>query len=365
MRIVINLLSFRSENIAGVGFFMKRIFELLNAENTKGLSFCVLCSDGIDVRKVFSISDEIDVEYKYFKYSKHIVLRILYEQTVIPFRLSKFDVYYSPTPAVPILLRRINKKIKIIPTIHDLIPFYIKNKYHPLQSMYVRWITRACVRHVHSLVTVSRNSRDDIVNILGVERDKIIIIYNFIPKKQYVKTNTFKDYFVAVSTISPGRNMSNMLKAFKLFKEKYNKPDFKLYIIGRKEYGYKELMRQQAELGLQNDVVFTGYIPEDEKDSFVKESAAMLYLSFYEGFGIPPLEAMYWNKPSVVSNVSSLPEVVGNAGVLCDPHKVEEIADSMMRVIKDREYYCALLPSQIDKFNPREQVNKFLEVLKT
>jgi glycosyltransferase involved in cell wall biosynthesis len=365
MKIVINLLSFRSENIAGVGFFMKRLFELLNGENTKGLSFCILCSPNINVKEVFSISDEINVEYKSFKYSKHIVLRILYEQIIVPFRLSKFDVYYSPTPVVPVFLHIINKKIKIIPTIHDLIPFYIKNKYGPLQSIYVRWITRRCVRHIHSLVTVSRNSREDIVNILGVERNKIKIVYNFIPKRQYFKNEIFKNYFVTVSTISPGRNISNLLKAFKLFREKYNKPDFKLYIIGKKKYGYEELLRQQAELGLQNGVIFTGYIPEDEKNSFIKESAAMLYLSFYEGFGIPPLEAMYWNKPSVVSNRSSLPEVVGGAGILCDPYNVEEIADSMMRIIIDREYYCALLPSQIGRFNPSEQVNKFLEVLKT
>ena len=365
MKIVINLLSFCSENLTGVGFFMKRIFELLNAENTKGLSFCILCSSDIDVRKTFSISDDIDVECCYFKYSKYIVLRIIYEQIIVPFKLSKFDVYYSPTPVVPILLHKINKKIRIIPTIHDLIPFYIRDKYSFLQSIYVRWTTRACVRHIHSLVTVSCNTYKDIVNILNVEENKIKIVYNFIPKKEFVKNEVFKNYFITISTISPGRNISNLLKAFKLFRERYNKMDFKLYIIGKKEYGYEKLQWQQVELGLQDDVVFTGYISEDEKESFIKESSAMLYLSFYEGFGIPPLEAMYWNKPSVVSKGSSLPEVVGNAGIQCDPYNVEEIADAMMSIIRNREHYCALLPSQLGKFNPQEQVNKFLEILRT
>ena len=363
MKIAVNLLNFRSENIAGVGYFMKRIFELLNAQNTKGLSFFVFYSPQIDVRRVFAINKELNVEYKAVHKASNFLLRILYEQFVLPFKLSGYDVFYSPTPAVPVLLSRFNKKIKIIPTIHDLIPFYIKNKYTFLRGLYVRWISKACARVAHVVITVSENSRKDIVKITGIDEDKIKVVYNFIPY-QILDTNTIsKKYFVTVCTIEPGKNLSNLLKAFKVFLDIYDKSGFCLYIIGKNGWNYKKIYKLCADIGLQDHVVFTGYLSEDDKNLLICESMAMIYLSIYEGFGIPPLEAMYWNKPSIVSNTSSLPEVVGNSGIKCDPHNIDEIAKAMLELINNKEKYCSHIPQQLQKFDPQAQVSRFIQII--
>jgi len=365
MKIVVNLLNFRSENIAGVGYYMKRIFELLDTQNTKGFSFCILQLPNIDVRHVFSINQGLDVEFREVRYVSNFFLRILYEQFVLPFKLSGCDVFYSPTPAVPILLPRFNKKIKIIPTIHDLIPFYVKKKYPFLSSLYVRWITKTSARVADTVIAVSENTRKDIIKIIGISEQKVKIVYNFIPCKTLDKSSISNNYFVTVCTIEPGKNLHNLLKAFKIYLDKYKRYDFKLYIIGKNGWNYKEIYRLCADSGLQNNVVFTGYLLEDDKNLLIRESMAMVYLSMYEGFGLPPLEAMYWNKPSIVSNTSSLPEVVGNAGILCNPLDTGEIAQAMLDIIKNKEEYCSYIPQQLQKYDPTIQISNFLQIIKS
>jgi len=361
VKIAVNLLNFISENIVGLGYFMKRIFELLNAQNTKGLTFYVFHSQNINVQKIFSINEQLNVEYKPVKCSTNIVLRILYEQFILPFILSEYDVFYSPTPAVPVLFRI--HKTKIISTIPDLIPFHVKKKYPFLRRLYICWITKKSAQKSDSIITISSNSYNDIVNILGVRNDKINIVYCFLPNQEFVKSNISKNYFITICTIEPGKNLSNLLRAFKLFKEKYNQPDFKLYIVGKNGWGYKQIYDIWTELGLQRDVFFTGYLSENEKNILLSESMAMLYLSTYEGFGLPPLEAMYWNKPSIVSNISSLPEVVGEAGIQCDPYNLEEIANSMNSIIMDKDKLCNNISYQLQKFDPKIQINKFLQII--
>ena len=363
MKIVVNLLNFRSENIAGVGYFMKRIFELLDARNTRGMSFHILHSPNIDVQQVFSISDELDVEYKSVKWSSSFFLRVFYEQFWLPFCLSKYDVFYSPTPAVPVLLPSINKNIKVIPTIHDLIPFFFKKKYPFLRRVYIRWITKACVRTGNIVMTVSNSTRKDIIEILGVSESKVKIVYNFIPNRMLITDCVSKKYFVTVCTIEPGKNLSNLLKGFKTYRNKYDTHGYKLFIIGKNGWNYKEIYHLCKKNGLEKDVIFTGYLSEESKDLLIRESAAMVYLSVYEGFGIPPLEAMYWNKPSIVSNVSSLPEVVGNAGIKCNPYDIEEIAEAMMSIVNDRDVFCKNIPQQLQKFDPQQQVCNFLQII--
>jgi len=363
MRIVVNLLNFRSENIAGVGYFMKRIFELLNAKNTNGLSFCVLHSPNIDAQHVFSIDQGLDVEFRAVRCASNFYFRIFYEQFVLPIVLSKCDVFYSPTAAVPVLLSRFNKKIKIIPTIHDITSFHVKNKFSFLRSIYVRWLTKASARVADIVMTVSENSRNDLVNIIGISKDKVKIVYNFIPHQALDKNSISKNYFVTVCTIEPGKNLSNLIKAFKKYLDEYAMSDFQLYIIGKYGWNYKEIYRFCSDIGLKDNVVFTGYLPEEDKNLLIRESMAMVYLSMYEGFGIPPLEAMYWNKPSIVSNTSSLPEVVGKAGILCNPLNIDEIAKAMFSIIKDKEKYCNFIPQQLQNFDPQIQIHNFLEII--
>jgi glycosyltransferase involved in cell wall biosynthesis len=118
-----------------------------------------------------------------------------------------------------------------------------------------------------------------------------------------------------------------------------------------------------ASEGLQDKFGLLGYVGEEEKHAMLRTCTGMVYLSYYEGFGIPVLEGFYQNKPAVVSQSSSLPEVVGEAGILCDNRNVEEIADSLYELVSNLDRFRSHIPKQIQKFDSANQIKHFMEIV--
>jgi glycosyltransferase involved in cell wall biosynthesis len=106
-----------------------------------------------------------------------------------------------------------------------------------------------------------------------------------------------------------------------------------------------------------------GYIDDEKKNELLKRCTALVYLSHYEGFGLPVLEGLYYNKPAVVSNTSSLPEVIGKAGILCDKGDVEDIAAALTKITINLQDYLNEIPNQLKKFDENLQIQKFLKIL--
>jgi glycosyltransferase involved in cell wall biosynthesis len=117
-------------------------------------------------------------------------------------------------------------------------------------------------------------------------------------------------------------------------------------------------------LGLTEHFFLLGYVSDDRKSDLLSKCSAMVYLSHYEGFGLPVLEALYYNKPSVVSNTSSLPEVIGRAGILCDKENVTDIADALIKVTEQVDVFVREIPGQLKKFDEFRQIEKFVKILK-
>jgi glycosyltransferase involved in cell wall biosynthesis len=205
----------------------------------------------------------------------------------------------------------------------------------------------------------------DITNLAGIDPKKITVIYNFMPDLTKLGEISYEPFFISISTIEPGKNIENTLKGFKLFLDRTNKTGFKFYWIGKIGWGYSPstLNSMISSLGLEKSFLLLGYVNDEQKRDLLNKCSAMVYLSHYEGFGLPVLEALYHKKPAVVSNTSSLPEVIGRAGILCDKENVKDIADALTKITDQLHTYIEEIPGQLKKFGEFAQIEKFVKIL--
>jgi len=293
------------------------------------------------------------------------ISRIVYEQLVLPFVAKAYDVYYSPTQILPFMSRLLFRRTKIVTTVHDMIPFFVKNKYGFLRTQYVKLISRWGPVLSNRVVVVSENTRQDVATLTKIPRSKIHVVYNFLTTE--FQSDNLRDgrYFICISTVEPGKNLENTLAGFARFIEKYNRPDFSFYWLGKIGWGYTidELNARIAAMGLKDKFRLLGFVPDEQKEKMLQDCTALIYLSHYEGFGIPVLEGLYHNKPALVSRSSSLPEVIGEAGIMCDHKQVEEIADGMHQLITHLNEFRAFIPAQVRRFDKDVQIENFMKII--
>jgi glycosyltransferase involved in cell wall biosynthesis len=317
----------------------------------------------IDADKVFQLPLQKQLTKKKVAVG-NLLFRIFYEQFLLPFKLRAFDMYFSPNPVFIFLAKIISPRTKIIITIHDMIPFHIPDKYGWLRSLYVKFISKYGAKYADAVITVSENSKKDIVAISGVDGDKVTVMYNFIPAIWHPYTEDEK-FFLSISTLEPGKNIEGSLQAFEKFIQKFKMEDYKFYWLGKIGWGYSkdELEQLVAQYNLTDKFFFLGYVDQEKKFEMLKNCTALVYLSHYEGFGLPVLEALYFNKPSIVAKSSSLPEVVGNAGILCGTDDVEGIANAFYSMATNRLIYQQYISDQLLKFDKHAQMGKFVSLI--
>ncbi|GIW48726.1 MAG: hypothetical protein KatS3mg079_202 [Caloramator sp.] len=146
------------------------------------------------------------------------------------------------------------------------------------------------------------------------------------------------DFILYVGGFSPRKNIKGLIQAFSLLKEKYKNP-IKLVILGKKGRSYYDYRDLALKLNLKDDVVFTGYVPVEELPIFYNAAKIFVYPSFYEGFGLPPLEAMACGTPTIASNKTSIPEVLGEDTLYIDPYEIEDIKEKMLILLMDETLY--------------------------
>lgn len=369
MKLYINLLNFCDYKLAGAGYYFKRMINSLDFDSPEWEMFSeiiLLTSDKVDALCLFDIKHSKKITVKRVPLVSNVLLRILYEQIYLPLNLSfSKGIFFSPTPAIPLLLKWINRKMLVIPTIHDMIPFKVSNKYTFFRSIYVKGISLLAAKLSSNIVTVSASSKRDIECISNVSPDKISVIYNFVTEFEYKSGFSDGGYFLTLSTVEPGKNIENMLRGFASFLKKYPyHKNMRYKFAGKLGWDYNSILQLISDLDLNDKVDFLGYVSDHEKAVLLSECTAIVYLSLYEGFGIPPLEGMYFNKVSIVSDNSSLPEVVGTAGIIQDAMDYNLLADNMNKVIEENACYTKNIPAQIQKFNSLQEIQKFKSILK-
>jgi glycosyltransferase involved in cell wall biosynthesis len=267
----------------------------------------------------------------------------LREQIHVPWvlRRERPDVYHAPHYILPAAVR-----CRSVVTIHDCIhlmfPQYLPNR---AAYAYARASMWAAARRSDCILTVSEASKKDILHLFNVKPEKIVVVYNAIdehfstsPSDEHVarvreRYQLDHKFVLYVGNIKPHKNLVRLIEAFSRLRRTHD--DLKLLIIGDEISKLPALRRAVHSHKLHKHVRFLGYLRDDTLTVLYRLASVFVFPSLYEGFGLPPLEAMASGTPVVTSNVSSLPEVTGDAAVLVDPYDVESIEDGMRRVIDD------------------------------
>jgi len=267
----------------------------------------------------------------------------LREQLSLPVAVAreKVDVFHAPHYVLPTLTpgRRV---VTIHDCIHLMFPEYLPYR---LAKVYAHAMMYSATRRADRILTVSESSKRDILRFFSVKPEKITVIYNAIDERfrtlptdetvgRVRERYQLEDPFVLyVGNVKPHKNVERLIDAFALVRRRSD--GLKLMIIGDEISKFQTLRRAVHRHNLHKHVRFLGFVPEDTLSVLYRLASVFVFPSLYEGFGLPPLEAMACGTPVITSNVSSLPEVVADAAVLVDPHNSEEIAGAIRRVLSD------------------------------
>jgi len=288
------------------------------------------------------------------------------EQVELPKVLKslKADLFHSPSFAAPLFC-----PCRLIMTVHDVNHMVFPQYYGRIHQLYYRHIVRPAVRKAQKILTVSQFSRNEIINFLGVSPEKMIVTYNGIDSafKVIDKHDALEDvrrryrlpaeFVLYVGNRKPHKNVEQLMAAFSRVRT-----DYSLVLTGEAD---RQLGGLAEDMGLTGRVVFAGDVAEDDLPVLYNLAGLFVFPSLYEGFGLPPLEAMACGTPVVTSNRSSLPEVAGEAAVLVDPYSAEELTAAIERVLQDESLYSQMREKglvQAAKFSWEDTARQTLEV---
>jgi glycosyltransferase involved in cell wall biosynthesis len=290
--------------------------------------------------------------HKDFLFSKNITPIVLYPQArhpflfylffewSIPYALKKYkiDYFISPDGYLPL-----SSNVPSLAVIHDIAFEHRSTDVGKLMLRYYRYYFPKFAKKASRIATVSEYSKRDLINTYKISENKIDVVFNgsnelYTPINKVQQENTKTrysnncEYFIYVGSLNPRKNIANLLKAFDKFKES-DTTNKKLLIVGKVMFDNKHFKSEFESMQYKTDVLFTGRLSNEELHLVLASAVALVYIPFYEGFGIPILEAFNCNTPVITSNVTSLPEVAANAAILVDPNNVNEIAESMQLIL--------------------------------
>ena len=334
MRIAIDARKLRD---FGIGTYVRNLLRHL-ARIDQSTDYVVLCGEG-DTATV----EKLGVNFRAVpEKSRPYSVR---EQLTVPFdlRRERVDLFHAPHYVLPPLT-----PCPSVVTIHDCIhlrfPQYLPNRVAYAYARASLWIA---THRSHRILTVSEASKRDILRYFRVPEKKIDVIYNAIDERfgqppepeemERVRERYQLDgpFILYAGNIKPHKNLERLIEAFHSLRRGGGFDTVRLLIIGDEISKYATLRRAVHRHKLHKYVRFFGFVPDETLASLYRLASVFVFPSLYEGFGLPPLEAMASGTPVITSNVSSLPEVVGDAALLIDPYEPESIADAMRRVLTD------------------------------
>ncbi len=338
MKIIVNTRLLLKDKLEGLGWFTYETLKRITQQHPEH-EFIFLFDRKFDEEFIFS--DNITPVIVYPQ-ARHPFLFYLWFEHSISKILKKIkpDLFLSPDGYLSL-----STDIKSLPVIHDINFEHYPKDMPWLYSKYYRYFFPKFAKKATRIATVSDFSKQDIINLYGIAQDKIDVVYNGVneiyrPISDSEKKETLKKYtngspyFVFVSSLHPRKNISNLFKAFELLK-KDGCSEIKLLVVGAKKWWTSNTKNIYQQMKYKDDVIFCGRLLPAELNKVICSALAMTYVSYFEGFGIPILEAFRCNTPVITSNVSSMPEVAGDAALLIDPFSPYSICDAMKQIIND------------------------------
>ncbi len=297
-------------------------------------------------------------------------VRIPWEQLLAPLLLRKIkaDLFHGTLNVVPLA-----SPIPTVVTIHDLAFIQFPQTFRPYNRIYLDFATRMSVKRASRILAVSEHTKREVVGILGIPAERIVVTYDavrqhFVPPAPTTleafraKYELPAQFILYVGTLEPRKNLLTLLEAYHKVAQVSNVP---LLVGGGKGWMNGPLFKRLEELGLREKVKFVGYLAEEELPLWYAAATIFVFPSIYEGFGMPPLEAMACGTPVITSNSSSLPEVVGPAGITVAPMDVEGWAKAILDLLKDKALRAELRERgfrQAQAFSWRTTAEKTLKV---
>lgn len=293
----------------------------------------------------------------------------LKEQIALKSKIPKqTTLFWSPHYNIPLFW-----KGKMLVTVHDLFHLTMLKNSEVDKKIYAKIMFQQVKRKANEILTVSTFTKNELVRELNVQKDRVSVIYNGVEKSwfdiheaSHLKT---RDYLIYVGNVKPHKNLKNLIAAFEMLKDNIHHD---LYIVGKKDgfitADHDVARKAQA---LEGRVHFTGFVDNDTLKKLISNANALVFPSLYEGFGLPPIEAMASGCPTIVSNRASIPEICGNATIYFDPESPKDISEKIMELLNNGDYRHELKVKGIERarafswdesaYNTVNIINKLLE----
>ncbi|MBN8679598.1 MAG: glycosyltransferase family 4 protein [Chitinophagales bacterium] len=258
------------------------------------------------------------------------------------------DVFFSPDSMCSLFSR-----VPVAMTCHDLVPLHFPGQIPWIHRYYILYFLPRFLRRAEKTITVSNYVRQDIVQTCRISENRVQAIYNgcregFKPLQEFEKVavqqqfSKGEPFFFYAGAIHPRKNIHRLIKAFDLFKSESN-ASHKLLLAGRFAWQTGEVRDAWEAAEHRNDILFLGYMPEEDLYRLTAAATALTYVSISEGFGLPMLEAMYCDTPVMAANASCLPEIAGDAALLVEPLSAEHMAQGLKQLASDANLRQALI----------------------
>lgn len=335
MQIVVNTRLLLKNRLEGIGWFSYQTLKRITQANKKD-HFVFLFDRMFDEEFLFGdnvtpliLSPQARHPFLYYLYFEYSVKNTL--NRMLP------DLFLSPDGFLSL-----GAKCKQLPVIHDINFLHNPQDSKPLTARYYNHFFPKFAKKATRIATVSEYSKNDIATNYKIDPDKIDVVYNGINpsfnsldavKKQQTKNRFSKgqDYFLFVGALHPRKNVSRLIQAFDAFKKETNSP-MKLLLVGPQFWGLSEIYRTVDSTSCKDDILFLGRLRDDDLGYVMASAMALTFVPYYEGFGIPMIEAMQSETPIIASNTTCIPEIAGDAALFVNPYEITEIKNAMLKL---------------------------------
>ena len=335
----------------GIGWVTYNVLKNITVNHPE-IEFHFLFDSGIEQEFLFSKNI---IPHNLFPPAKHALLNIFWFELSAKNLLNKLnpDLFFSPDGILCL-----GWKGKQYGIIHDINYEHRPKDLKLTNRLYYKYFIPKSAAKACRLATVSQFSKNDIINTYKINADKIDVIHLGINSFfRPIKSETVKqkikekfteggDYFIFIGTLSPRKNIIRLMQAFDLFKKETGS-SMKLILAGKEMYKGKELHNIKSQLKYGNSIIFTGRLEDNELSDLLGAAFCMLFVPLFEGFGLPPIEAMQCNVPVIASNVTSIPEIVNDAALLVNPYDIEEIKNAMFKIYTNNNLRQSLIEKGI------------------
>jgi glycosyltransferase involved in cell wall biosynthesis len=369
LKIAVNTRLLLKDKLEGIGWFSYEILKRLT-QNHPEHQFLFIFDRPYDSSFVFADNVEAIVVGPQ---ARHPFLYLIWFEFSIPRILKKHqvDLFLSPDSYLSL-----STSIPSVTVIHDLNFEYYPKDLLFFARMYNKTMFPRFARKAKRVISVSEYSKQDIHKLYGIPKEQIDVVYN--AANERFKALDFTEiedvrkeysggipYFVYVGALNPRKNLVNLLKAFDQLCEKEG-AKAKMIVVGNKMYRTQAIDDTYKNMKFKEQVVFLGHLKTEDLNRIYGAALALAYVSYFEGFGIPIVEAFRSHCPVITSNVTSMPEVAGDAALLVDPFSVDEISSALSRILNEDDLRKQLIEKgcqQVKKFSWDISAEKMWESL--